>query len=79
MTSAPSALVLGIGNVLWADEGFGVRAIEAMKRAYHFPDNVTLMDGGTRGLGLLRHVQAADILLVFDAIDCGLPPPAAWN
>ena len=24
------ALVLGIGNVLWADEGFGVRAVEAL-------------------------------------------------
>jgi hydrogenase maturation protease len=23
-------LVLGIGNVLWADEGFGVRAVEAL-------------------------------------------------
>ena len=29
---APPAgvLVLGIGNVLWADEGFGVRAVEAL-------------------------------------------------
>ena len=22
-------LVLGVGNILWADEGFGVRAVEA--------------------------------------------------
>ena len=26
-------LVLGIGNVLWADEGFGVRAVEALHAA----------------------------------------------
>jgi hydrogenase maturation protease len=26
-------LVLGIGNVLWADEGFGVRAVEALNAA----------------------------------------------
>ena len=25
MTETPNVLVLGIGNVLWADEGFGVR------------------------------------------------------
>ena len=27
---APRVLVLGIGNILWADEGFGVRCVEAM-------------------------------------------------
>lgn len=65
-------LLLGIGNVLWADEGFGVRCIEALHQHYTFPDNVTLMDGGTQGIYLVQHVQAADILVVFDAIDYGL-------
>ena len=70
--SSPRVLVLGIGNVLWADEGFGVRCVEALHRQYRFPDNVTLMDGGTQGIYLVQHVQAADCLLVFDAIDYGL-------
>ena len=26
--ASPRILVLGIGNILWADEGFGVRAVE---------------------------------------------------
>jgi len=69
-----AALILGIGNVLWADEGFGVRAVDEMHRQYEFPDNVKLMDGGTQGLYLLQHVQAAEILVVFDAIDYGLEP-----
>ena len=67
-------LILGIGNLLWADEGFGVRAVEALNRDYEFPDNVTLMDGGTQGLYLIEHVMSADILVVFDAVDYGLPP-----
>lgn len=70
--SSPRVLVLGIGNVLWADEGFGVRCVEALHRQYRFPENVTLMDGGTQGIYLVQHVQAADCLLVFDAIDYGL-------
>lgn len=74
MVSPPSVLLLGIGNVLWADEGFGVRAVEALNRHYEFPDNVVLMDGGTQGIYLVQHVQAADILVVFDAIDYGLAP-----
>lgn len=67
-------LILGIGNVLWADEGFGVRAVEALQQRFQFPDNVQLMDGGTQGLYLLQHVQCADVLVVLDAIDYGLPP-----
>ena len=67
-------LVLGIGNVLWADEGFGVRCVETLQRAWTFAPYVELMDGGTQGLYLLHHVQAATRLLIFDAIDYGLAP-----
>ncbi len=70
----PRVLVLGIGNLLWADEGFGVRAVEALNRDYEFPSNVRLMDGGTQGLYLIEHVTSADILVVFDAVDYGLAP-----
>lgn len=67
-------LVLGIGNFLWADEGFGVRAVEALHQAFRFPDGVELMDGGTLGLSLLPYVESSRRVLVFDAIDYGLEP-----
>ena len=67
-------VVLGIGNLLWADEGFGVRCIEALQRRYEFAGHVSLIDGGTQGLYLIQHVQDADALLIFDAIDYGLEP-----
>lgn len=67
-------LILGIGNILWADEGFGVRAVESLHRNWDFDDTVTLMDGGTQGIYLLQHVEQADILVILDAIDYGLPP-----
>jgi hydrogenase maturation protease len=67
-------LVLGIGNILWADEGFGVRCVEALNAGWEFPPQVTLMDGGTQGLYLLPYVQEADCLLVFDAVDYGDEP-----
>jgi len=68
------ALVLGIGNVLWADEGFGVRAVEALNASYTFPATVALRDGGTQGLYLYGIVAGARRVLVFDAIDFNLPP-----
>ncbi|MBX3609045.1 MAG: HyaD/HybD family hydrogenase maturation endopeptidase [Hydrogenophaga sp.] len=67
-------VVLGIGNLLWADEGFGVRCVEALQRSHEFAPHVSLVDGGTQGLYLIQHVQAADALLIFDAIDYGLAP-----
>jgi len=67
-------LILGIGNILWADEGFGVRAVEEFHRRYACPPHVTLLDGGTQGLYLVHFVQDADKLIVFDAIDYGLEP-----
>ncbi len=67
-------LVLGIGNVLWADEGFGVRAVEAFDAAWQAPANVTVMDGGTQGLFLVPYVMDARRLVIFDAIDFGLAP-----
>jgi hydrogenase maturation protease len=73
METKIDALVLGIGNVLWADEGFGVRAVEALHAAWTFPDNVRLMDGGTLGLNLFEDIASARQVLVFDAIDYGLP------
>ncbi|AZO25521.1 HyaD/HybD family hydrogenase maturation endopeptidase [Mesorhizobium sp. M1E.F.Ca.ET.045.02.1.1] len=74
MEDAPSVLVLGIGNLLWADEGFGVRAVEEFNRLYETPDNVRVMDGGTQGIYLVQHIRETDILVVFDAVDYGLPP-----
>lgn len=71
---AQRILVLGIGNILWGDEGFGVRAVEAFHRRFECPGNVTLLDGGTQGLYLVHFVEEADALIVFDAIDYGLPP-----
>lgn len=67
-------LVLGIGNLLWADEGFGVRCVEELHRAYDVPEGVRLMDGGTQGLYLVQYVQRATNMLVFDAIDWGDAP-----
>ena len=69
-----TALVLGIGNVLWADEGFGVRCVEEMARSMAFGPEVKLLDGGTQGLYLLPFLEAADMMVVFDAVDYGLEP-----
>ena len=67
-------LILGIGNILWADEGFGVRCVEALNAEYQFGDEVIVLDGGTQGLYLLPFLEEARYLIVFDAVDYGKTP-----
>lgn len=69
-----NVLVLGIGNLLWADEGFGVRAVGHLHEHWQFPSGVRLMDGGTQGLYLLPYVEGCKRLLILDAVDYALPP-----
>lgn len=67
-------LILGIGNILWADEGFGVRVVRSLQQGYDFPLEVSLLDGGTQGLGLVPYVQEADVLVIADAVDFHAEP-----
>jgi hydrogenase maturation protease len=66
-------VVLGVGNVLWADEGVGPGLIEALRQKFII-SGVELIDGGTQGLYLLPIVTEAEKLLVFDAVKLGHAP-----
>ncbi len=68
------ALVLGVGNLLWADEGFGVRCVEAFAERYQIPDSLTVADGGTQGLYLVDLLREHDPVVIFDAVDFGDEP-----
>ena len=61
-------LVLGVGNILLRDEGFGVRALEYLQQHYTWPENVRLIDGGTQGLMLMSELQECDMVIVLDVV-----------
>ena len=66
--------VLGIGNIILRDEGFGVRAMEYLDEHFRFPYDVQLLDGGTLGPELLHFVTGTEKLLILDAVSGeGLP------
>ena len=69
-----TALVLGVGNLLWADEGFGVRCVEAFDQRFTRSANVTVADGGTQGLYLVDLLREHDPVVIFDAVDFGDQP-----
>jgi hydrogenase maturation protease len=72
--SPPCIKVLGVGNLLWADEGFGVRCVEALDREWELPPDVEVLDGGTLGLALVPLLLDATHVLLFDAVAHGGEP-----
>jgi hydrogenase maturation protease len=61
-------MILGVGSLLFSDEGFGIRVVEELERRYTFPENVSLVDGGVLGVSLLGVMSRADHLIVVDVI-----------
>lgn len=61
-------MIMGVGNILFSDEGFGIRVVEALEARYDFPDNVSVIDGGVLGINLLGIMAEADRLIVVDVI-----------
>lgn len=71
--------VLGIGNILMQDEGFGVRVVEKFLRQYSVPSNVQVLDGGTLGMELLKFLLGTDNLILVDAVAGELPPGSIYQ
>lgn len=68
------AVVLGVGNTIRADEGVGVRVVEALERDYALPEGVVAIDAGTSGMEMLEDMSNLDFLLVVDAVAAGKAP-----
>jgi len=67
-------LLLGLGNLLFRDEGLGIRALERLLERYRLPPAVQPLDGGVMGLELLNYLDDAERVLVIDAVRTGQPP-----
>lgn len=67
-------VVLGLGNILMADDGIGLAALTRLQDEWFIPPEVELVDGGTWGMNLLPIIERTGRLLVIDAIDHGREP-----
>ncbi len=67
-TSRYPLLVMGLGNILWSDDGLGIAAVNRLLGAFEPPAGVRVLDGGTLGLTLLPIIQDAERAILIDAI-----------
>ena len=66
--------VIGLGNPLMGDDGFGLAVLDVLRAHWTRPEGVTLVDGGTWGMNLLPVIEDAGAVILVDAIDAGWPP-----
>lgn len=71
-------LVLGIGNLLLADEGVGVHVARAL-RLEGLPEDVEALDVGTAFLDALPEIERADRIIIVDAMHADHAPGTIYR
>ncbi len=74
MMDRSRTVILGVGNLLMADEGVGVRAIEALEASRLLPKELRIIDGGTSTNELLGDLEDLELLVIVDAVVSRKPP-----
>ena len=62
-----TTLVLGLGNVLLGDEGFGVH-VARLLQGCSLPDDVRVVEGGVGGFNLLGYLDGVKRLIIVDVM-----------
>lgn len=72
-------LVLGVGNLLFGDEGIGVHAANYLMENYEFSPNVVLEEGGTQGFWLMSSLISSSYVIIMDAVLGGEEPGTIYR
>lgn len=71
-------LILGCGNILFGDDGFGPATAEYMKKSCEIPDDVYVMDVGTGAAKVLLTLSLSEEkpkkIVILDAVDLKKAP-----
>lgn len=60
--------IIGLGNVLMSDDGFGPYVARVLDAFYEFPNDVDVIDAGTPGLDLTPYLMNADAVIFVDTV-----------
>ena len=71
--------ILGVGNILLADEGFGVHFVKWLADRYQPDDRVRIIDGGTLGYALIDIICSCDHLIVIDVLKAKDTPGSIYR
>ncbi len=61
-------IIIGIGNILFSDDGVGVYSAVYLKKNFTFEPPLEILDGGTLGIGLINYFTEYDNVFIVDTI-----------
>jgi len=56
--------LIGIGNIMFHDEGLGAYLVKYIEENYEVPQHLTIVEGGTLGFTLMTYYQEYDKVIV---------------
>lgn len=56
--------LIGIGNIMFYDEGLGAYVVDFISKNYNIPKNLKIIEGGTLGFTLMTYMQEYDKLII---------------
>lgn len=74
----PRRAIIGVGNLLYSDEGVGVHVARRLLEG-DIPPGVAVWDGGTEGLGLMDAIVGLDRLVIVDCVKAGGAPGTIYR
>ncbi|WP_417324148.1 HyaD/HybD family hydrogenase maturation endopeptidase [Halarcobacter sp.] len=72
-------IVVGVGNVLFKDEGVGIYASKFLQQNYKFDDSLEIIDGGTLGFKLMTYFQEYDNVIILDTVSVEDEPGSIYR
>lgn len=71
-------LILGCGNILFGDDGFGPYVAEELRKNYKLPENAGVINAGSAVRSILFDIALSEKkpekIIIIDAIDAGKTP-----
>lgn len=61
-------IIIGVGNMLFKDEGVGIYAAEYLRQNYEFDECLEVIDGGTLGFKLMSYFQEYENVIILDTV-----------
>jgi hydrogenase maturation protease len=74
LVSTPRVSVVGLGNILLGDDGFGPCTVELFRCKYKCGPDVEILDLGTPGVDLAPYLCGRGLVILLDALDVARTP-----
>lgn len=72
-------VVVGVGNILFTDEGVGCYGAKYLEENFTFSPAIDIIDGGTLGFKLMTYYQSYDKVIILDTVSIDDAPGSVYN